>query len=136
MQFYHNSLSLSPWFYSPLDLDRFFTFLILYTVGRTLWTGDELVARPLPTHRTTQTQNNSIQTSMTRVGFEPMIPVFERAKTVHASDCAAIVIGFYHNSAANVSPTHSYLIRRGRDGADTCSCVNRFRKRKFIFPKS
>jgi hypothetical protein len=27
------------------------------------------------------------------VGFEPTIPVFERAKTVHASDCAATVIG-------------------------------------------
>jgi hypothetical protein len=30
---------------------------------------------------------------MPRVGFEPMIPVFERAKTVHVLDCAAIVIG-------------------------------------------
>jgi hypothetical protein len=27
------------------------------------------------------------------VGFEPTIPVFERAKTVHASDRAATVIG-------------------------------------------
>jgi hypothetical protein len=31
---------------------------------------------------------------MPRVGFEPMIPVFERAKTVHALDRAATVIGF------------------------------------------
>jgi hypothetical protein len=30
---------------------------------------------------------------MPRVGFEPTIPVFERAKTVHALDCVAIVIG-------------------------------------------
>jgi hypothetical protein len=37
-----------------LDLGRFFSFLILYTVGRTPWTGDQPVARPLPTHRTTQ----------------------------------------------------------------------------------
>jgi hypothetical protein len=37
-------------------LAAFFTFLILYTVGRTPWTEDEPVARPLPTHRT-QTQN-------------------------------------------------------------------------------
>jgi hypothetical protein len=29
------------------------------------------------------------------VGFEPTIPVFERAKTVHALDRAAIVIGQY-----------------------------------------
>jgi hypothetical protein len=31
---------------------------------------------------------------MPRVGFEPTIPVFERAKTVHALDRAATVIGF------------------------------------------
>jgi hypothetical protein len=40
-------------------------------------------------HRTTQRQNKSRQTSMPSVGFEPTIPTFERAKTVHASDLAA-----------------------------------------------
>jgi hypothetical protein len=30
---------------------------------------------------------------MPRLGFQPTIPVFERAKTVHALDRAAIVIG-------------------------------------------
>jgi hypothetical protein len=30
---------------------------------------------------------------MPLVGFEPMIPVFERAKTFHALDRAATVIG-------------------------------------------
>jgi hypothetical protein len=29
----------------------FFNFFILYTVGRTPWTGDQPVARPLSTHR-------------------------------------------------------------------------------------
>jgi hypothetical protein len=33
--------------------------LILYTVGRTLWMGDQPVARPLPTHRATQTQTQN-----------------------------------------------------------------------------
>jgi hypothetical protein len=33
----------------------------LYIVGRTPWTGDQAVARPLPEHRTTQTQNERIQ---------------------------------------------------------------------------
>jgi hypothetical protein len=33
-----------------------------------------------------------IHRSMSRVGFESTIPVFERAKTVHASDCAATMI--------------------------------------------
>jgi hypothetical protein len=31
---------------------------------------------------------------MPLVGFEPMTPVFERAKTVHAIDRAATVIGY------------------------------------------
>jgi hypothetical protein len=32
---------------------------------------------------------------MPRVGFEPTIPVFERAKMVHALDRAAAVIGTF-----------------------------------------
>jgi hypothetical protein len=36
-----------------LDLGGFFSFLIPYTVCRTPWTGDQPVARPLPTNRTT-----------------------------------------------------------------------------------
>jgi hypothetical protein len=64
-----------------------------YTVGRTPWASDQRVARPLPTHRTTQTQNKRIHTFMPWVGSESTIPVFERAKTVHAFDRAATVIG-------------------------------------------
>jgi hypothetical protein len=75
-------------------LAAFFSFLILYTVGRTPWTGDQPVERPLPIHRTTQTQNKSTQASMSQVGFEPTIPVFERVKTVHALDRAATAIGY------------------------------------------
>jgi hypothetical protein len=48
-------LSFSLW--------RFFSFLILHTVGRTPWTGDQPVSSPLPTHRKTQTQNKRTQTS-------------------------------------------------------------------------
>jgi hypothetical protein len=76
-------LSIYLWLYSPLSgLGRFVSFLIFYTVGRTHWTGHEPVARPLPAHRTTQTQNKHTQASVPRLGFEPTIPVFERAKTV------------------------------------------------------
>jgi hypothetical protein len=84
------------WTYSPCGPWPLFQFLNLYTVGRTLLTWDEPVARPLATHRTTQTQNTRTQTSMPRVGLEPTIPVFERAKTVHASDRTATAIGFKH----------------------------------------
>jgi hypothetical protein len=47
-----------------LDLGYFYSFLILYAVGGTPWMGDQRVAMPPPTHRTTQTQNKRTQTSM------------------------------------------------------------------------
>jgi hypothetical protein len=77
---------VGPW---PL-----FSFLILYTVGRTPWTGDQPAARSLPIHRTTQTQNKRTQTSMP-LGFEPTTPVFEGAKTLHALDRTATVISLW-----------------------------------------
>jgi hypothetical protein len=72
-----------------------FQFPVLCVVGMTPWTSDQPVERPLPTHRTTQAQNESTQTSMPPMGFEPTISAFERAKTVHALDRAAAVIGAY-----------------------------------------
>jgi hypothetical protein len=65
-----------------VDLGRFFSFLI-YTqsVGVLEW--------QISRRKTT----TCTQTSMPRVGFEPTIPVFERAKTDHALDGAATVIG-------------------------------------------
>jgi hypothetical protein len=81
-------------------LAAFFSFLI-YTVGRTQWTGDQPVARPLPAYRTAQTQNKRTQTFMPQVGFEPKIPVFDREKTVHALDSLATVIGSSLNTLGN-----------------------------------
>jgi hypothetical protein len=52
---------LRPFLLGP---GRFFSFLILYTAGRTPWTGDQPIARPLFTQRTTQTQSKRTQTSM------------------------------------------------------------------------
>jgi hypothetical protein len=82
------SMAVQP-FVGPWPL---FSFLILYTVGRAPWTGDRPVSRPLLIHRTTQTQNKRTKTSVPRVGFEPTIPVFKRAKTVHALDRTVTVI--------------------------------------------
>jgi uncharacterized protein YraI len=67
---------VGPWF-------LIFQFYDNFTDGRTPWTSDHLVARPLPKHRTTQTQNkHTYQTSVPCVGFEPTILASERAKTV------------------------------------------------------
>jgi hypothetical protein len=43
-------------------LAPFFQFPDIFTIGRTPWTSDQLVARPLPKHRTAQTQNKHIHT--------------------------------------------------------------------------
>jgi hypothetical protein len=75
-----------------VGLDRFFSFLI-YTIGGIPWTGNKPVTRPLHAHRTAQTQNGRTQISILQMGFEPTISVFELAKTVHALDRAAAVIG-------------------------------------------
>jgi hypothetical protein len=52
------SLALQP----PWALASAFQFHDHFTAGRTPWTGDQPVARSLPTHRTTQTQNKHIHT--------------------------------------------------------------------------
>jgi hypothetical protein len=74
------SMTLQP-FAGPRPL---FSFLIFYAVSRTPWTGDQPVAKPLPAHTEQHKQNKRTQTSMAPVGLEPMIPVFERPKTVYA----------------------------------------------------
>jgi hypothetical protein len=77
----------------PFGPWQHFQFLNPIHSRKDLLDGESALARPLPTHRTTQTQNKRIQTSMPRMGFEHTIPVFELAKTVHALDRAANVIG-------------------------------------------
>jgi hypothetical protein len=63
---------LSPTLEHRASVKRFFPlqFLNPKTAGRTPWTGDQPIARPLPT----QTRNNRTHTSMPWVRFEPTIP--------------------------------------------------------------
>jgi hypothetical protein len=44
--------------------------------------GYQPVARQLPTQGDTQARNEHMRTFLRGVGFEPMIPVFERGNTV------------------------------------------------------
>jgi hypothetical protein len=46
-------------------------------------------------HTRLHKQNKRTQTHMPQVGLEPRIPVFERAKTVDASDRVAAVVGMW-----------------------------------------
>jgi hypothetical protein len=69
-----------------------FSFLIVgHSVGL-LGLGIGPVARPVSTHTTVQAHIKSRQT-MPLLGFEPTIPAFEKAKTVHALDRAATANG-------------------------------------------
>jgi hypothetical protein len=91
----HQVSFIHQWFYRHvLGPGHFFSFVILYTVGRTPWTEAESATRRLPTHRIAQTQNKHTHKSMPRVLFETTTTLFERAKTVHALDRASTVIGF------------------------------------------
>jgi hypothetical protein len=47
-----NTYLLKP-FLLYLTVSRFFFLFIVFTDGRTPWTSDQIVARPLPKHRTT-----------------------------------------------------------------------------------
>jgi hypothetical protein len=72
-------LSIYLWLYIPCGYWPLFSFLI-YTQSVGLLGsggGGQPAASPLPTHRTTQTQNENTQISMPRVGLEPATPVFE-----------------------------------------------------------
>jgi hypothetical protein len=58
-------------------------------------------------HREIKTQKKRGQTSVPRVGFEPMVPVFERAKAFHVLKRAATVIAnfgsYWPNTVGNLA---------------------------------
>jgi hypothetical protein len=87
--------------------------ILCYKDGRTPWTSDQPVARPLPKHRTTQTQNK-------RIHRHPCIEwVWIHNPSVganedHALDRAATVIGNLYISRNIIRMSRSR--RRGRAG--------------------
>jgi hypothetical protein len=93
-----------------VNLCTLLQFLNLYTVHRILERGiSPSQGRYLHTEQ--HKQNKRTQTSMTRVRFEPKIPVFECPKTVHAWDPAATMIGFNRNyHSLTHSLTHSFTL--------------------------
>jgi hypothetical protein len=86
--FIHLSMVLQP-FVWPWPLLQFRN--LFYTAGRTSWTSDQPVARQLPTHRRTQTQNK-------RTHRHPWLQWDSQRSSerrVHALDRAATVINLY-----------------------------------------
>jgi hypothetical protein len=84
------SLALQP-FVGPWPL---FKFLDLFTQSVGLLGRGISQSQGRCLHIGQYKQNKRTQTYMLRVGFEPTIPVFEKAKTVHTLDRAATVIGY------------------------------------------
>jgi hypothetical protein len=77
---------------APMDLGHFLTFLVYTQSVGVLGRGiSPSQGRYLHTEQHEHRINAHL--SMPRVGFEPTIPEFERAKAVHALDRAATVIG-------------------------------------------
>jgi hypothetical protein len=71
-----------------VDLGRFFSLFLIYTLlGRGISPSQ---GRYLHTEK--HKHNKRTQISMSLVGFEPTIPLFERAKIVDAFDRTATVI--------------------------------------------
>jgi hypothetical protein len=94
-----NTISFFLWLYIPIQalavsmkLTDFTSVTRFRTVGRTPWTGDQLVARPLPVHkhRKSHTQHKHL-TSISWMGFEPTVSESVPAKIVHALDRSASV---------------------------------------------
>jgi hypothetical protein len=77
---------VGPW--PPLQLLH-----ILFTDGRTSWTSDQPITRPLPTHRTTQTQNKSILRHPCLEWDSNPWSQRSSERRQHALDRAATVIG-------------------------------------------
>jgi hypothetical protein len=94
---YHPSIYL--WLYGRLsDLGHVFSFLILYKVGLLGWGTSLLQGRYL------HTEQHKHRINAHRHQFEPTVPAFEWAKTVHALDHRATVIGIkYHSHPYNIT---------------------------------
>jgi hypothetical protein len=102
------TLLLLLWLYIPLlDLGRFFSFKILYTVGRPPWRGIS-PSQGLYLHIEHQTQNKHTQDIHALIGIRTQVPALERMNTVYVLDHATTVIGFQkrykHQIAWSSSP--------------------------------
>jgi hypothetical protein len=83
------SLAVQP----PWALASDFQFHDHFTDGRTHWTSDQLVARPLPKHKTTQTQNKHIPNTHALCEIRTHDPGFRASEDSTLLDRSATVTG-------------------------------------------
>jgi hypothetical protein len=85
---------LALWLYNNLDLSRFFSSLAFYTDGRTPWTGDQPVARPIPANNNTNTINAQNTDIHVLSGIRTHDPSVRAGEEVYALDRTATMIGY------------------------------------------
>jgi hypothetical protein len=114
-------MTLQP-FAGPWPLYQFRN--LFCTDGSTPWTSDQPVARPLPIHRAIQTQNKRTHRHPCLwVRFEPTNPAFEQAKTVHALERAATVIGITSKCPQVFPRNFRFIILPNRQAPGSCNIV-------------
>jgi hypothetical protein len=89
----------------PLWALAAFLFPDLFTIGRTPWTCDQPVAKPLPKHRTAQTQNKHIYYTLNinaQGGIQTRNHGLRAIETVHAWDRSATATGRMHSLATHI----------------------------------
>jgi hypothetical protein len=93
-------LSIYLWVYSPLlDLGCFSVSRSSYTVGRTPWTGDQPVSRPLPAHRAALTQNKLHRYPCHEWGSNPRSQCLSGrhcGRQLHYEQCGILFAAYEH----------------------------------------
>jgi hypothetical protein len=106
------SVALQP-FVGPWPLHQFRD--LLYTDGRTPWTGDQAVARPLPTHRAIQKEKNTHTNICALSGIRTHNPNVRASKDISClralSHCDRHKHFPYYNYSKNISDICTSLIR-------------------------
>jgi hypothetical protein len=87
----------------PLWALAAFQFPGLFTIDRTHWTSDQLVARPLPTHRTVRKQNKHIYTS----NIHALNGIRTHDHSVRASEDSSCLrpVGYRDRQTTHFTPT-------------------------------
>jgi hypothetical protein len=96
------------------DPGLLFTSVIIFTDGRAPWMSDQLVARPRPKHRTTQTQNKHIHTpnihAFCRIRtHDDSNPTSERAKALYPLTRSATETGSQSEASEVTGGNYEYM---------------------------
>jgi hypothetical protein len=88
-----------------------------YSDGRTPWMSDQLVARPLPKHKTTQTQNTRMQTP----NIDALSGIRTHDRSVRASEDSSMSLGRGHTKE-----TSNRSANRGNSNTISSVCAAPF----------